>query len=257
MARAAGCGAGLRCSLLADNTITGGEADDGGAGVFVDGSGSVVLRQTLVEGNETDFGAAGWVEGGGNLELESSVVAKNVGWNAFQVMDGTLRLELVSTALNGLPDPTAASAVYDLGDASSQVEVFSSSLDDQAIGSCVGTCGGHHMDCVVSPFNDALYPGTITRYHRLSPRFRDPARGNYHFRPDSPAIDLCDGSLASPTPGVGDVDRNPRPIDLLAVANEHGSHDAGADEVTAAELVLIFSDGFETGDAGAWSAAVP
>jgi hypothetical protein len=113
------------------------------------------------------------------------------------------------------------------------------------------------MDCVVSPVNPILYPGTITGYRQLVPRFRDVGRGNYHLLRSSPAIDLCDGTAALPTPGVGDADRDARPVDLPSIANEDGPHDAGADEVTASELLLIFSDGFELRNTSAWSGTAP
>ncbi|HEV8629332.1 MAG TPA: hypothetical protein VGV61_03375 [Thermoanaerobaculia bacterium] len=254
----ASCSLGMRCSLLARNRLTGTSVDDGGAGLFVGGVATAALQQTLVEANVFNVGPAGMVDGGGEIDLEGSVVAKNVGWNAFQVYDGTLELKFVSAVDNHATEPTTVTALYDMAADGAQVHVFSSAIDNLAQGSCVGSCSSSHtMDCVVSPTNSTLYDGTITNYVRDSPRFRDVARGNYHLRPDSPAIDLCSGSLASPTPGVGDVDRDARPVDLPTIANEDGPHDAGADEVTAAELLLIFSDGFELRNTSAWGGAAP
>lgn len=239
------------CSRLLANRVP--DSGDGGGGLFVSG-GEAELRSTLVEANETLFGAAGWVESGGSLELESSVVAKNVGAAAFQVMDGGLELRFV-TAVGGT-HPESLDVVYDMGSDLSVVTVRSSILGDQPLGGYVDGGAGHTIDCVVAPYTN-LWPGTVTRYYQAPTGVRDVAAGDYHLRPDAVAIDLCPASAATPTAGVGDVDDNARPLDLAAIANVHGAHDAGADEVTASELVGLFEDGFELGGTGAWSDTTP
>jgi hypothetical protein len=58
-----------------------------------------------------------------------------------------------------------------------------------------------------------------------NPGFTDAASGNYHLRPDSPAVDF-----SSTTAGFLDLDGQSRGVDLPAVPNRFGPRDLGAYE---------------------------
>ncbi|MEL7061346.1 MAG: right-handed parallel beta-helix repeat-containing protein, partial [Acidobacteriota bacterium] len=71
--------------------------------------------------------------------------------------------------------------------------------------------------------------------------FADPAAGDFHLRPGSPALDLGEDRLDV----LFDLDGRPRPLGA--------GWDAGAFEGAA----VLFVDGFESGGLGAWSASTP
>jgi len=87
------------------------------------------------------------------------------------------------------------------------------------------------------------YPGAINGndHQTGDPLFADIADADYHILLGSPAIDTG-SSTGAP---VDDYDGSPRP--------QGSGFDIGAFEYGA----LLFTDGFESGDNGAWSSTAP
>jgi len=81
-----------------------------------------------------------------------------------------------------------------------------------------------------------------------NPRFVDPARGDFHLQPASPAVDFA---LASS--GV-DLDGVPRGGDFALVPNRFGPGDIGAYELTSLEPILL--NGNFNADLNLWTAGV-
>jgi hypothetical protein len=78
--------------------------------------------------------------------------------------------------------------------------------------------------------------GAFTNVFAADPRFVDPANGNFHLRPESPAVDNA------PIGPATDLEGQPRPIDLLHFNGSFAPYDIGAYEVQDHGDV-IFSDG--------------
>lgn len=82
-----------------------------------------------------------------------------------------------------------------------------------------------------------------------APLFVDETAGDYHHAPGSPAIDFCDTSDWDPR--EADLDGQLRGWDDPDTPNALGAVDVGSDEL--APTILLFADGFETGDTSAWA----
>jgi hypothetical protein len=78
----------------------------------------------------------------------------------------------------------------------------------------------------------------------VDPLFVDPSELDYHLMPGSVAFDAGDNT---PPGGLGSTDLDGRP----RIAD--GTVDIGAFE----GLIVIFNDGFESGNTSAWTTTVP
>jgi hypothetical protein len=82
------------------------------------------------------------------------------------------------------------------------------------------------------------------------PRLRNPAAGDYRLGPTSPAIDFCDTTHWASA--AFDIEWQSRDLDH-PFPDRLGIRDLGADEYQ----VVVFRDGFESGDAAPWSSVSP
>lgn len=106
------------------------------------------------------------------------------------------------------------------------------------------------FDCVILP-EVASIPGSaaLTRFSGAANpalHFVDRPGGDFHLRGGSPAIDFCSAPAGFPL----DIDSQAYGFDDPAAFNLFGIWDLGADEA----MPGLFSDGFQTGNAGRWSA---
>jgi len=169
------------------------------------------------------------VQGGASAHLvqEGSVAETHIVANTFSSNEATLPGSLGGLRfrnLNGLPPCHALNNILwdnDLADVEVIGEIDDFSFNDVGVvqGSTVGT-------------NNL----------QVDPRFFDPLELDYRLRPDSPLLD--NGSNFSSQNPSHDLLGVERPQNLV--------YDRGA-----YELPLVFADGFESGDASAWSATVP
>ena len=92
---------------------------------------------------------------------------------------------------------------------------------------------------VVDTMPSALDPSTMTG---VNPLFIAPGIGDYRLGPGSPAVDF--GNRLLPSVGPFDLAHAPR---VVGPQTDAGAFERGG----------LFGDGLESGDTGAWSAAVP
>jgi hypothetical protein len=76
----------------------------------------------------------------------------------------------------------------------------------------------------------------------VDPLFVNAAAGDYHLGAGSPAVDF--GNRTLPSVGPYDLDHAPR---VVGAQTDAGAFERGG----------LFADGFESGDRGDWSGAVP
>ncbi len=109
------------------------------------------------------------------------------------------------------------------------------------------------FDCVILPEVASIPPSAVlTRFSgSANPtlHFVNRPAGDFHLRLGSPAIDFCSAPAGFPV----DMDAQAYGFDEPTAFNFFGIWDLGADEATPG----LFSDGFQTGNTGRWSAALP
>jgi hypothetical protein len=263
------CGGGIRIkgdASLQRVEVTNSTAIIGGGICIREGAGTVLLARSSVTGNKATSTVGGGIElAAGGLELVQSTVsgntAPNFGGGIFirDTATGPVSFEYVTIADNAtLSNLQGAADIYVHADFPYPVHVVGSvidgdchdpsyritSLGDDLVG---GNLEGPGDTCHLDPMFDqvgvpdmrleplAFGPGLVTRSHQ--PRW------------DSPAVDDPLGALTScPT---SDQRFAPRPQD------GDGDGVAACDSGSVEALPPIFVDGFESGDASAWSSVVP
>ncbi len=207
---------------LENSTVSGNDAPDDGGGVYVSGySAGVHIASSTISDNMADSDSDGNGDGGGIFIWATATVG--------------LRNTIIGDNSDGStypPNPVAPDCVGTFQSAGyNLVENLGSPLpacgfDGDTTGNLIG------IDPALLPLADN---GGPTQTHALGP--------------GSPAIDA-----GNP---VGCVDPDGAPLD---VDQRHGIRqdrcDIGAFELDA-ELGLIFTDGFESGDVTGWSSSVP
>ncbi len=245
-----------QCSLLASNTAAG---SLGGAALHIAGGATAEIRQTQITGNRALdlLGPVIYVGGTGQLRLEGDVLAANRG-NDVVLLDGSafFRAAYISATGNDVPvGSSGAPAFYSNMTGTTTARIYSSIIYNATYGGAVyggGVNGASHTwDCLIVHSSLGLEGGSFISV--ADPRFVNSGAGNYHLRPDSPAIDSCD--TFNYTPVDNDIDDETRGWDDPSASNTLGFFDRGADEYRA-PAGLIFSDGFESGNTSLWSSAV-
>jgi len=248
---AADCHDPVRCSQISFNTA------DGGGGVWSSGPASVDVSQTFFEDNSAAGSgtalivnnSAGGPSDRAVVRLEGNVIAGN---DADLTQPGSgiqTVLEFQSNADVTLIHNTITDNIvgpnghliggFDNLDIRAYANIFWESLG--GVFSVqpwdVDTVG--EVYCAIA-FETSDLPPNDTAVIDADPRFQDPASGDYHLIPNSPALDFCD--QAGYSPAHGDMDDESRPNDWPFVANARGPYDLGADESFDPAL---FRDGFE------------
>lgn len=246
------CADNVRCTTLSGNRTTS-AAGWGSAALVGDGAEFRMMQGYIEENGGT--GASSQVltaTASGSIFLEGVQISGNDTESIFHtVAGGDIFVGFVTAARNRYWDETTEqflnSRGADVADGG-VLNMYTSILVDHGPFESVGgvTIYG---DCMMVDTTQGMTEFTATMVG-VDPRFRDPAGGDLHLRPDSPAIDSCDSLVYAPVDI--DFDLDPRGFDSPMHANEIGPFDRGADESP-----LLFADGFESGSTGAWSAAVP
>lgn len=246
------CADPVRCTTLSGNRTT--SAAGWGSAALVGDGAQFRMMQGYIEDNGGD-GASSQVltaSASGSIFLEGVQIAGNDTESIFHsVAGGNLLAGFVTAARNRYWDETIEEFVdsnaADLSDGGA-LNVYTSILADHGPFASVGgvTIYG---DCLMVETTEGMTEFTATMVG-VDPRFRDPAGGDLHLRPDSPAIDSCDAGVYSPVDI--DFDLDARGFDSPMHVDEIGRFDRGADESP-----LLFANGFESGNTGAWSASVP
>ena len=240
------------CSKLGSNTAAG---SSGGAALYIDSGANVKIRQTKITGNvATDFlGPVIYIGGAGQLRLEGDILTGNRG-NEVVLLDDSafFQAAYISASGNNVPPGSGGTpAFYANVTSTTTAAIYSSIIYNATYGGAVyggGAIGASHTwDCLIVHSSLGLDSGSFIAV--ADPRFVNPGIGNYHLRPDSPAIDSCD--TFNFTPVDNDIDDETRGWDDPASTNILGFFDRGADEYRA-PAGLIFADGFESGNTTAW-----
>lgn len=257
MDRVAACPLVFSCSVLAGGRLIGGWY---GMAVSVDDA-VVSLRRTVV----VDHGIASNSENvrlfhaaaGAQLELDGVLIARNQAVRLFESTGGSTVLgQYVTSALNSYTvggsqvDPWVA--IADGGTVGFYSSIFDDSKGFQALSG-----GAVDADCLLVDSATGLSAGT---YWIGVPQFVNAAGGDLRQVAGSPGVDFCDEQLV-PWPGSTDVELDPRGGDISGNPNGSpgiagGLYDVGFSESPPSSN-LIFVDGFESGNTGAWSSTTP
>lgn len=240
-----------RCTRLTANRLT--TFGDGSA-AYAENGANIEVAQTFVESNHglDNGGFLFFASGSGTmLKLEGAQIWNNGTVSLFQSeSSAVLRAAFVSAAnnINTLSaDPRLAQV-----NSSGNVQLYSSAFwDTDGVASASG--GSVSGDCLI--VDDTTGLGSVSFLENTDPMFIDPAGGDLQLRTDSPAIDFCDTAVFSPN--HFDLAHQPRGYDHPASANGAPGPTGGIYDLGAYEARDLFSDGFESGDTGAWSATVP
>jgi len=242
------CANPSRCVTLSHNRATAANFALGSA-ALISGGGELLFAQGFIEGNDGDGvdDAVLAAYSGGTILLDGVQIWDNETNALFlAALESQIVAGFVSAAGNSYFDEDSGTLRDSAGALAqeSAIEIYTSILTDhgpfetQFGGTIVG-------DCLMVDTEEGI-EAEVTMVG-VDPRFRDPALGDLHLRPDSPAIDSCDTEVY--TPLDVDFDLDARGYDTPSRVNVLGPFDRGADEIQ-----LLFADGFESGGTGAWSA---
>lgn len=258
MDRAAQCPFIISCSQIESNENNGGYD---GVALNVEGAEARLSRTVVNQNGELTVLASSvanlfHVGSGGRLELDGVSVGHNYAVRLFHVESGGEVVgQYVTAARNSyeldgnLNDPWAA--VAEGGDVS-----FYSSIFDDTRGFSASGGGSTTADCLLVDSATGLAAGSFAIG---VPQFNNAPGGDLRQVPGSPGVDFCDEALV-PWPGSLDIERQARGVDVASNPNGSpgiggGRFDVGFDEVHSG-LVLVV-DGFESGNAAAWSVKFP
>jgi hypothetical protein len=191
--------------------------------------------------------------GGARLRLEGVSFWDNEGVRLIEVGDGGIAdVAFVSATGNGNSTiPVAWPLVVQSG---GLARLNSSVFHPSAPIAVEGGGSLAEADCLILSDLTHLASGG-TSVVVAQPAFSDPASGNLHLAPGSPAVDFCDATAY--TPGQGDGDGQGRGFDLPWNPNGSPGRSGGLFDLGFDEVRPLFADGFETGDTSRWSSATP
>lgn len=242
-----------RCVKVNENATTSG---DFGSAVYADGGSELRMFQGYLESNNGPgfAGYAIYATGTGTSMLfEGIQIAHNSTVALFRAESGAeITAAFVSAAGNNYEVADGTTILDSHGGeatgAGAVIDLYSSILvDHQPF--VTGTGGEIHGDCVLLDTVSGL-TGHAGSMVGLDPHFVDVASGDLHLQRSSPAIDSCDAAIYAPIDSDADLDA--RGYDFTSEPDILGPYDRGFDEVRP-----LFADGFESGNTGAWSSAVP
>lgn len=227
---AVACAPGVRCNLIEDNIAqtTGGSATTGAA-VLVQDRGSFGVDRVAFTGN-----VGGQVlRSFGRVDMYNSLIAGNA------VTQNLIRQEGVDNTVLRIENTTIAGNVIGAAhviSSSEDVRFRRSVLWQPGKTSLTQSGGTRDVGDLVVSERMSLDGGSTPFVVEADPRFVDPARGDFHPRAASPAIDFAS------TGGGFDLDGAPRGGDLPIVANLFGSGDLGAYERPSLQPLVLNGD---------------
>ncbi len=206
---------------ISDNSLQANSADQDGGGLYLWKSSANLARNVILD-NQARNGGGGHLAYG-EIQMVNNVIASNQASDAgdgLYVQNTSPRLLHTTLARNGDEGLHVTG-----GESLSTVALTNTILTDHTTGivataehvvSLEGTLWGNNT----SDWDGAgaVITGTEANNHRGDPAFVAPDEGDYHIRPESPAVDM-----ALPISVTDDMDGDPRPTS--------DGYDLGADEL--------------------------
>lgn len=231
------CPVGRACSSITGNSVENGNGDPVvNPLVAVEEDNAFYLGSADVRGNR---GSHFIRTRGDDVTIFDSMIAGNLlGGNVVSSSGGDVTIES-STIVDNV---VGAAQVLDIdGDFRMQRSV----LWQPGMTSLSHSGGSSSSENVLTSERGSLDGGNTPYVLEAEPRFVDPARGDYHLRAASPAVDFA-SSGAGP-----DLEGRPRAVDLPVKANRMGSADLGAYERQSLQPLVLNGD-FDA-DLNLWS----
>lgn len=252
--------------VIEDSTFSGNQAEGPGGGV-VTGYANGEIRRSTISGNSTLDAGGGLLVIYGYVTVDQSTIAGNTadadnddteeaGGGLYLLGDGNVpaTVALHSTVIGGNlqdfgqpSDVAAGEAGAILSDGFNLIGVRDGASQFFVVGA--PNANDDWVGSRVSPVLAGLAAlednGGPTKTHAPSPGSLLVDHGD------------CPGELRDQR-GFGDLATLRRPVDEALIPDSSDGCDIGAFEADAVELpAVLFLDGFESGDTGAWSSAVP
>lgn len=270
VANAAPLGGGLWIEIgtteIVDSTVAGNLAESAnGGGIYALLVAGLTIRQSTVSGNQAAVDGGGLsAVAGSSIRVERSTVTGNRAdidgdddGDGGGVSTAAATITLESTVVAGNTDGSPTAALCPDGFQKLGGAVVSDGLNLVGANDCIATgfppglpnVNGDQVGTASAPVDPLLAP---LDFHGGPTPTHLPLTG-------SPAIDAggCPGVEADQR-GYGNGLTGLRIVDDPGVADTADGCDVGAVEVGGIDLgVLVFLDGFESGDTGRWSSTVP
>ncbi len=214
-----------------------------GGAFYASNGANILIAHAYISGSTALSSAVGTVESSAIVDMEGVMVVNNgnaqSNENTLSVnSSGVLNLKHVTLADNY--GASSHLSVTNPGNLSVKSSIIHS--ENQTFSVVSGDLSSFDIECVIVSETDSFGPpGSTVEVN--DPLFVDRMSGDYHLRPESPAIDYC-YQAAQLTVGLGyDLDFEERNHDIVDIVNKHGAYDLGADE-SHYDSDLIFRDGF-------------